>query len=44
MRVYDDADREVILTYVNDYLVGIKDVNGNDLTYSYNDEGLVATG
>ena len=44
VRVYDDADREVILTYVNDYLVGIKDVNGNDLTYSYNDEGLIASG
>ena len=44
IRVYDDADREVILTYANDYLVEIKDVNGNNLTYSYNDAGLIASG
>lgn len=43
-RVYDDAQREVVLSYINDYLVNICDVNGNNLTYSYNDAGLVATG
>ena len=32
-RVYDDAQREVVFTYINDYLVNICDVNGNNLTY-----------
>ena len=43
-RVYDDAQREVVFSYINDYLVNICDVNGNNLTYSYNDAGRVATG
>lgn len=44
VRVYDDASREVLLTYANDFLVSIKDVNGNKLTYSYDEKGRVASG
>lgn len=43
-RIYDDAQREVTFTYLNDYLINICDANGSNLTYSYNDEGRVATG
>ena len=43
-KVYDDAQREAVFSYTNDYLVNICDANGNNLTYSYNNEGRVATG
>lgn len=43
-KVSDDAGREVILGYTNDYLTTIQDVNGTTLIYTYNDEGRIESG
>ncbi len=43
-RVYDSTGRETILTYENNYLVNIKDVSNCMLTYTYDENGRVATG
>ncbi len=44
VKVYDDASRQCLLTYENDMLTNICDVNGNSLSYTYTDEGQVLTG
>lgn len=44
IRVYDDAERVAILTYTNNLLTSIKDVNGNSLTYEYDDDKRVVSG
>lgn len=43
-RVYDDAGREAKLTYDGNYLTSICDVNGNILTYTYDEEGRIKSG
>ena len=43
-RVYDDNEREAILTYTNGIITEIKDPNDNIITYTYNSEGQVMTG
>ena len=44
VRVYDDVNREVILAYTNNYLTAITDVNGNTLTFTYDQEGRIISG
>lgn len=44
IRVYDDAQRETVLTYQGDYLVNIRDVSNCILTYAYDDAGRVRSG
>ena len=44
VRVYDDAQREATLTYTGNLLTQIRDVNGNALTYAYDDQGRVTSG
>lgn len=44
VRVYDDASRQATFTYNQNILTGICDLNGNTLTYTYNDLGQVLTG
>ena len=43
-RVYDDAGREAKLTYDGNCLTSICDINGNTLTYTYDEEGRVKSG
>lgn len=43
-RVYDDAARQVTFTYTNGLLTAICDVNGNILTYVYDEDGRVKSG
>ena len=44
IRVYDDAEREAVLTYTGNLLTSIKDVNGNSLTYEYDEDKRVVSG
>lgn len=44
VRVYDDASRQATFTYNQNILTSICDLNGNTLTYTYNDLGQVLTG
>ncbi len=44
VRVYDDSSREAVLTYCGDLLTKIRDVNGNTLSYTYDNEGRVLYG
>ena len=44
VRVYDDASRQATFTYTGDLITGICDVNGNTLTYTYNEDGQTLTG
>lgn len=44
VRVYDDVNREVILAYTNNYLTAITDVNGNTLTFTYDQKGRIISG
>ena len=44
VRVHDDANREATMVYSGNLLTSICDVNGNTLTYTYDDEGRVKTG
>ena len=44
VRVYDDAERHATLTYTNDLLVGICDVNNNELKYTYDQEKRIVSG
>lgn len=44
VRVYDNISRSCTLTYVDDMLVSICDVNGNNLSYTYTTEGQVLSG
>ena len=44
IRVYDDANRQAILTYTNNLLSSICDVNGNSLTYAYDEDKRVVSG
>ena len=44
VRVYDDNSRQATLTYTGNLLTGICDLNGNNLTYTYNADGQVLTG
>lgn len=41
IRVYDDAGRQATLTYTNNLLTEICDVNGNSLSYAYDEDGRV---
>ena len=43
-RVYDDAERETVLTYTGNQLTNICDVNHNNLSYTYDNEGKVLYG
>ena len=43
-RVYDDAGREAILGYTNNLLTSVCDVNGNTLTYTYDDLHRIVSG
>ena len=43
-RVYDDANRQAILSYQDDKLVSICDLNGNTLTFTYDEDGRALTG
>ncbi len=43
-RVYDDAQRQVTFTYSGNYLVGICDVNGKTISYTYTADGQIKTG
>ena len=43
-RVYDDASRQATLTYDGELLTDICDVNGNSLSFTYNEDGQVLTG
>lgn len=42
--VYDENLRQATLTYNGNLLIGICDLNGNNLTYTYNGDGQVLTG
>ena len=44
IRVYDDAERQATLTYSGDLLTAICDVNGNTLTYTYDEDKRVKSG
>ena len=44
IRVYDDAGREALLSYTNNLLTSIKDVNENSLMYTYDSEKRVISG
>ena len=44
VRVYDDAERQATLTYTNNLLTAICDVNGNTLTYTYDEDRRVKSG
>lgn len=44
VRVYDDAARQATLSYTDNHLTKICDVNGNTLTYAYDEEGRVESG
>ncbi|MBR6502633.1 MAG: Ig-like domain-containing protein [Clostridia bacterium] len=44
VRVYDDSSRQCILTYENNMLTNICDVNGNNISYTYTHDGQVLTG
>ena len=44
VRIYDDAGREAVITYSGNFLASICDVNGNTLSYTYDEEGRVKTG
>ena len=44
VRVYDDNSRQATFTYNNDLLTGICDLNGNNLYYTYNEDGQALTG
>lgn len=43
-RVYDDAQRQATFTYSGNYLVGICDVNGKTISYTYTADGQIETG
>lgn len=43
-RVYDDTGRQTTFTYSGNNLVQIKDMNGNVLAYSYDEEGRIKSG
>ena len=43
-KVYDDNGRQATFRYSGDRLVGICDLNGNSLTYTYNEDGQILTG
>ncbi len=43
-RVYDDSNRETKLTYSNNLITGIRDVNSNQITYTYDENGQILTG
>ena len=44
VRVYDDAQRQTILTYEGDHLTAIKDANENTITYTYDNDNRVTAG
>lgn len=44
VRVHDEAGRETTITYSGNLLTSICDVNGNVLTYTYDEDGRVKTG
>ena len=45
IRVYDDAQRETVLAYTDEFLTTITDVNGNTLNYTYyEDSKLIKNG
>lgn len=44
VRVYDDNSRQATFTYSDDLLVGICDLKGNTMSYTYNCDGQVLTG
>ena len=44
IRVYDDASREATFTYNGNLLTAICDVNGNTLTYAYDEDGRIKSG
>ena len=44
VRVYDDAARAAVLTYTGNLLTSICDVNGNTLTYAYDEDNRVKSG
>ena len=44
IRVYDDDQRQATLSYTNNLLTEIRDVNNNSLTYVYDEEGRVKSG
>ena len=44
VRVYDDDSREATLSYRNDLLVGIDDVNGCTFRYTYESDGRIERG
>ena len=43
-RIYDDSQRQTVLTYDSNFLTGIRDLNNNCLTFTYNEDGCVLTG
>ena len=43
-RVYDESNRQAILTYTNGLLTSIRDVNGNALTYAYDEKNRIVSG
>ena len=44
IRVYDDASRQAVLTYNGNLLVGICDVNGNSISYTYDSDNRIKSG
>ena len=44
VRVYDDAERQVLLSYTGDLLTSIRDLNGNTLTYAYDEDSRIVSG
>jgi YD repeat-containing protein len=44
VRIYDEANRVAILGYTNNLLTSIKDVNGNLLTYEYDNDKRIISG
>lgn len=43
-KIYDDNNRQVILSYSGTFLTSIRDVNGNTISYTYDEDGRVLTG
>ncbi len=43
-RVYDDFGRSAFLIYCGSFLVDITDVNGNNLVFSYDEQGRIVSG